>query len=123
MFQDYKTFNTILYNTNVSIVQDWSLIVHCDKKHCTTQFKTFMNDVVRSLLKHCTTHCTKKYKLLYNIGQYVQYCTTILYISCGPQARNGSQCHWISGYRASWPGQEDFSFKSIEPHMIANCAD
>ena len=47
------------------------------KKSCTTQFETFMNDVVRSLLEHCTTHCTTnlKYKLLYNIGQYVQYCT------------------------------------------------
>ena len=51
------------------------MLYNLTKKGCTIQFKTFINDVVRSLLKHCTTHCTSKYKLLYNIGQYVQYCT------------------------------------------------
>ena len=59
------TITTILYNLTI--------------KGCTTQFKTFMNYVVRSL--HCTTHCTTKYKLLYNIGQYVQYYTNPCTIS------------------------------------------
>ena len=42
MFQNYETFNTILYNTNVSIVQDWSLIVHCVQS-CTILKKMVYN--------------------------------------------------------------------------------
>ena len=55
------TITTILYNLTI--------------KGCTTQFKTFLNDVVRSLHKYCTAHGTTKDRLLYNIKQYVQYCT------------------------------------------------
>ena len=44
-------------------------------KGCTTPHKIFIDKVVRSFIKYCTQNCTPKHKLLYNLEQYVQFCS------------------------------------------------
>ena len=51
------------------------MLYNLSEKGCTTPHEIFINKVVRSFRKYCTINCTAKHKLLYNLGQYVQYCT------------------------------------------------
>ena len=52
-----------------------TMFYNLSEKGCTTPHEIFINKVVRSFRKYCTINCTAKHKLLYNLGQYVQYCT------------------------------------------------
>ena len=52
-----------------------TMLYNLSEKGCTTPHEIFINKVVRSFKKYCTINCTTKHKLLYNLGQYVQYCT------------------------------------------------
>jgi len=52
-----------------------TMLYNLSEKGCTTPHEIFINKVVLSFRKYCTINCTAKHKLLYNLGQYVQYCT------------------------------------------------
>ena len=58
-----------------------TMLYNLSKKGCTTPHEIFINKVVRSFRKYCTINCTTKHKLLYNLGQYVQFCTKSCTIS------------------------------------------